>query len=380
MLTLGSKEVRPKEFLKKQSGRNCEAMHNIGLFLSGLGANIKMLEQTFLKVELTSKSSRVLDVDALKKLKGWLEEASVSAAFLDAQQSLSRSDSDIDEHVEKLWGLIGRLDEFRPVMHQLMDLGARLTGMFQLLIGNAVYQNRSGWVAGLKNQGNHSKATPEGRVLEKFLKDPLSNDNACKLLAKGLKEQIDRLKKYNPKKINRYGDDEGSDEESTSSKSSSDDTGSSKDSDSGESRRVRGKKKAKASKKKQHKSHKKHAKKRRVSSSSNSDSESKGPEKKKQKKNDVVRQDAQPDEPSEGNNKGKPNKKKPSKSSRPEVAKVEQKQAARTASKHVVFQDSDEEGKSSVPAADDESAWWWDPEAECYMYQSLKDGQWKHQA
>ena len=176
-----------------------------------------------------------------------------------AQQHISRSGPELEEQMTKLWKHLGKLDDFRNVLYQLLDLGSRLTGVFQLITANAIHQNRAGWKAGLSTQGVGQKFSPDGRVLEKFLKDPKDDEAVVNLLVKGLQEQIEKLTKYKSKgQSNQYNDNapEIAEPESESSEkdTASDDSSSS------------------SSKKKKTRKHKRHQEKKKKSRRSKSTS------------------------------------------------------------------------------------------------------------
>ena len=364
--TSSPKDVKPKQFLQKQTGRNCEAMHNIGLFVSGLAANVGMLHQTLDKINI-SGNERVLNAEQLKAFKLWLQDTTSIASGLDAQKTLSRSDADLDENMTKFWQQLGKLDDFRTVMYQLLDMGSRLNGVFQLLTANAIHQNRSAWKAGINMQSAGQKVCPEGRVMDKFLKDPKNDEVVVDMLVKALKDQIQKLQKYRGKSDQNPYNDSGAAQRGADSDTSSSSESSASDS-SASSAKQGGKKAGK------HKQQQKKQKKKTRRSKSTSSEPSK---RKKAMKNKRGKPTADiSEEEHEGQNNFYS-----SEAAAPAVTEKRQKTQstkAAASSKPVPAHDHKKgAGSSSQPSWSDEEAWYFDEDNHLYSYKSTRDGCWK---
>jgi hypothetical protein len=374
MTSLTPQDVRPKNFLQKQNGRNCEAMHNIGFFISGVAANVGMLHQTLDKVQLHA-SDRVVNQDQLTSFKTWLSDTAAFAGMLDAQQQISRSEADVEELMTKLWKHLGKLDEFRTVLYQLLDLGSRLTGVFQLLTASAIHHNRAGWKAGVATQGIGQKASPEGRVMDKFLKDPKDDEVVVNMLVKGLQEQINKLKKYKSKgQSNQYTDNAAEPEEADPSSSEK----TSSDSDSSSSSSKRRSKKTKKHKRQQNKKHLKKSRKSKSTSEESSRQQRKTKKDQKSKRSKAAKESSE-EEGDKGSNNfynsdhAAPTEKLPRKQSK---RKPQEEAAASSGSKGKRAKAQKSDG-ASQPAWSDEDEWWFDEENEIYNYKSTRDGKWK---
>jgi hypothetical protein len=256
MVSMSSSDAKPRSLATKLRGNNCEGCHNIGLFISQVAGNVKMLLETFEKVNIggTINETDIAEfISFLKKLEPHLD-------FLNVWLTVDRSRSDIEDKLTLLKDWLEKLDDFRSTMFRLWDIGTRFTGLFTLLEANALIQEPKLWRDGMLKQDPYQKPLPQGSALENFCKDPSRSSHVLKLMMKGLEAQLEVTKKKRVKSsqksrntLDKQEDDKSSDAPSSSQKSSSADSSSEKKKSKSSKKKSRGSKKSKGSKKKKEK-------------------------------------------------------------------------------------------------------------------------------
>ena len=136
------------------------------------------------------------------------------------------SDEEMLSKIEVLWTMGDELADYAGTMYEIMDLGARLSAVYSLLLLRTFHKDRRGWKKGIKTQAKGQKTCPAGSVMDKFLESPDRDKHVVKALAKGYKEFLKATRNNRRAAIaNSYEDaqakNEGSGDESSSDSSSS---------------------------------------------------------------------------------------------------------------------------------------------------------------
>lgn len=231
-LTLGKKELKPKGFMAKIKGRNCEAAKRPGVYTSMMAGNLRSLRATLAKVGFKAPSS-ILRQDELESLKKGLDGVQEALELLDGSKIMPRSKREVEHRVKQVFERV-------PVMHakagkavaQLMRLSARLfVGAYTMHEMFAISMNPKLLEKAMREQTKEGEVVAGKKYLKKFKSEP-SKSNLIKLFADAAQEHLIKEKSKAKKKRTAFGESSESSsasEESGSSPSStcSDDVGSS---------------------------------------------------------------------------------------------------------------------------------------------------------